>query len=734
MTDPTDPTAQATVTEEQNATLQAQAELADKAAHALNGFASIADSARGVFSNLQNKLGTLGISMKQNYELTQQQTQALGLLTTTLLSTRSAFDNLSGIDTTYLNTFTKQFNDLQEIMLKSPGSKVAVAGASALAEGLNKLGVPMDTIKKLASAGTSALLGFAGKFFESADNALRLQNVFVQLSAQTGNLQNVYDAAGESLDKMNLLLVQQQKAVTDTATATQLPIEAVEQYYAALGTIPDALQKTVQSGTNAGENVSMLTAAIQYATGSGRKYAEVIEDLKHAYEDYNLTGEPALRFTARMGELANNLNTPLQDVRKFLLGTADAFKRFGDESEGAAKMVNQYVGALKATGVSGTVALDMMNDLTGGIKNMGIAQKAFLSSQTGGAGGLQGAFQIEKLLREGKIDEVFDKVRQQMTKQFGQIVTLDEASKSPQAAAQLTKQMMILRQGPLGQFVKDDQSAIRMLEAFSKGKTGAPPDLSGKVVQDNMKHGVDLQQKSVTELTRIRSLLESTRGVAGIANLGTAQQALTAGVGTPMEGADAAAEFRDNLNEHMVRGAAESGRTTAGVATDLQTKILQDKTGEFAVQIADEYTKMFGELGNAIKAPKDKIQSFIKSGDVDDANKMAVQLADDIRQRKEAMNRAGTIPQFDYSDLTETTPGTLGTATSGVLGKTGKNTTDQASRITQGGGAKVPLTESGGHLGEITVHVEGYCLECGEKMKGTTQSTAVNVGQRAKKS
>lgn len=733
MADPTDPTAQATVTEEQNAALQAQADLADKAGQALNGFAGVADRARGVFSNFQNQLGALGISFKQNYELTQQQSQALGLLSISILGTRTAFDQLANIDTTYLNTFTTQFKDLQKIMESSPGTKMAAAATQALVDSLVRGNAPLAKIQEAMKGGTKVLLAFAQSFFESADNGLRLQNVFVQLSAQTGNLQKIYEAAGNSLDKMNLILVQQQKAVTDTATATQLPIQAVEQYYAALGTIPDALEKTVQSGTNADENVSMLTAAIQYATGSGRKYSEVIEDLRHAYENYNLTGEPALRFTARMGELANNLNTPLQDVRKFLLGTADAFKRFGDESEGAAKMVNQYVGALKATGVSGTVALDMMNDLTGGIKNMGIAQKSFLSAQTGGAGGLQGAFQIEKLLREGKIDQVFDKVRQQMSKQFGQIVTLDEASKSPQAAAQLTKQMMILRQGPLGQFVKDDQSAIRLLEAFKK-PGAAMPALGDKVVQDNMKHGVDLQQKSVTELTRIRSVLESTRGVASIANLGTAQQALTAGVGTPLEGADAAAEFRDNLNEHMVRGAAESGRTTAGVANDLNTKILQDKTGEFAVQIADEYTKMFGELGNAVKAPKDKIQAFLKKGDVDDANKMAVQLADDIRQRKESMNRAGTIPKFDYSDLNDTTPGTLGTATTGVLGRAGGNTTDQTKRVTHGGGANVPLTESGRHLGEITVHVEGYCLDCGEKMKGTTQSTAVNVGQRAKKS
>ena len=77
-------------------------------------------------------------------------------------------------------------------------------------------------------------------------------------------------------------------------------------------------------------------------------------------------------------------------------------------------IMNDYVGALQNTGMTGQHAMEVVKGMTDSIAGMSVAQKAFLSSQTGGPGGLMGAFQIEKDLREGKIDKVFDKVRQTM--------------------------------------------------------------------------------------------------------------------------------------------------------------------------------------------------------------------------------------------------------------------------------------------------------------------------------
>ncbi|CAM6003620.1 unnamed protein product [Sphagnum balticum] len=264
------------------------------------------------------------------------------------------------------------------------------------------------------------------------------------------------------------------------AEATGIHNPQVEKYYSILGQVPGALDANVRGGKGVNETVSMLTATMQYAAGSGRKFEDITKDLTAAFKSYNLTGEDALQFTAQIGELANKFGVPLSDMENSLIATADAFKMYGNEAKGAAAIMNQYLGALESTGLSGSAAVDVVNNMTAGIGKLSIAQKSFISSQTGGAGGLMGGFQIEKLMREGHMDQVMDKVKSTLTRQFGQIRTLQEASTNPQAAAQFEKQILMLRQGPLGTGEEDqteEQSmspeAWQATKAMRGGLTGS---------------------------------------------------------------------------------------------------------------------------------------------------------------------------------------------------------------------------------------------------------------------
>lgn len=697
-----------------NSSLSTTNDLTRKTSQAFEGLQGAISGAKNTLGDLYSKLNTINQSMQANGELTRDQTTAFSALSVALLGTRKAFEGLSDIDTRGLNTFTQQITDLQQVILKDSSIGSLTAATAAMAANMVKAGIPIKDVVNAMKGGFEGVASFAMQIAQSADNALKLQNAVVQLASKTGELGDVYSAAGTNLNNINEILQLQQKALTDTATATQLPIDAIEKYYAELGSVPRALKENITSSSNASQSVSMLTATIQYATGSGRKYSEVIDDLKTAFRDYNLTGEDALKFTARMGELSNKFGVELSDVRDSLRATADAFKIFGNEGEGAAAIMNDYLGALEKTGLSGRSSIEIIKGLTDGIKGMGLAQKAFLSAQTGGPGGLMGAFQIEKELREGKIDKVFAQVRQQMQRQFGQIVTLDEAAQSPQAAAQLTKQIAILRQGPLGQFAKDDQSAIRLLEGFKNKDTGKVTSeaLSGTILKDTMGAGVDLQKKSVTELSRIRAILEATRGAAAIGNLSATQQGFTAGTGLNPEGADTGAALRDDLSQVMSQGGAASGRTTATYAKGLQTKILQDQSGVISKQIIDEYLQFASEVDDAIKAPLEMgkqtlkgLQTGLPGGitgpDTDEANYF------------NAGNQLGGVTQSSIANAAKT-PRAAG-ATSGT-----------ATPTAAGSGADK-------QLGELTVHIEGYCIDCGEKIKGSSQSYAVNIGQRARK-
>jgi hypothetical protein len=637
MAGPTDPTTQDTTTD-----LNAAAQAASAASDAFGQYGQSANDAATMLSTLQSKLAGVGVSLTTNQQLTQGQTAAFGLLSTAVLGARDAFTQLQGVDTSGLDTFRGQLQELKSYFGGVNAFTVGSEATKKLADGLKSVGVAGSVVDELARAGGTAILSFADKFFAGADNALKLQNSIIQLSASTGRLSDVYAAAGPNLENINLITKQYQASINETGLATGVTTSQVEKYYAELGNVPGALGAVVKGGTGVNGTISMLTATMQYAAGSGRKFEDVTKDLNVAFRDYNLTGEDALKFTARIGELANKFHVQLSDVQSSLTATAESFKMYGNEAEGAANMMNEYLGALESTGLSGSAAIDVVNGMTAGIKNLNIAQKSFLSAQTGGPGGLMGGFQIEKMMREGKMDEVMDKVKSTLTRQFGQIMTLNEASQSPQAAAQFQKQILMLRQGPLGSFAKDDQSAMRLLEAMKTGQKGAVDALKPDIVQDMTKKGIDIQSKSYTTLRQMLQIMEQTRGQAGFANLSMAQGGLTAATGEEGEEGDRIdqARLRNNLTQGMGTAAARSGTVTTGLTNEMATRQVKEHAGNFAVQAVNNWKEFFDGLGPALKAPIEKIRSLFASGKGEDAVAETKRLMDDIDRKKEALRTA----------------------------------------------------------------------------------------------
>ena len=790
--DPTNPTSTVDPNEANN--LNSVAYAATQAQTAFNGFGDAAHAAKDMLGGLYDQLNKVGINLNVNQRLTEGQSTAFGLLTTSVLGARKAFDTLNGVDNTRLNTFTKQWTDLQQILQNSPGVKTAKDALIATANALKSLGLPADEIAQKMSQGAMALGAYAAAFFESADNALRLQNSIVQLASKSGSLNDVLKVAGPNLNNINQLTLAYQKAVNDASTATDVSADMMEQYYAQLAVIPKAMDAMVKSAGDSTKNVSLLTAATQYSIGSGREYRDVVEDLRTALRDYNISGEEALQFTARMGEISNKFNLELSDVKSALSSTAENFKIFGNEAEGAARMMNQYLGALESTGLSGSAAIGVVQEMTSGIKNLDIAQKSFLSSQTGGPGGLMGAFQIEKMLREGKLDQVMDKVKSTLTKQFGQIVTLDEASKSPQAAAQMTRQIA-KRQGPLGSFAKDDQTAMRLLEGMrnqQKGVAGAiVTDLSKNGSQDIMKTGVEFQKKSHTELIHIRQLIQNTQGIAGVTNLTAAQRSFTAGVGSHLREGEFAGQFRRDMSRDMQKAGVSSGQTAQDLKTGLAIGQLPSRQtvgrasadmlkefNNFASQIPealqapiDNIRNMSDKIPESLKEPINNIKNMINRGNVDDAvdiYKSSVARLDAQKNAlqqntKETPSLQKSMPNISASQIDEQ-KSFLQKSMQDMMGQIGSpqmqaantelpNVNDQGLDVIDriralpdlGDTANVvatrpsptlnvattqnvpmpPPTNEDKNMGQLTVHVEGYCLDCGEKIRSRSQVYAV---------
>jgi hypothetical protein len=701
---------------------------ANDAKDAFSFLGVMTESVKNQLSAFNDKVTSLKNNFDDNQRTLDNQTNAFGLLSVAILGVRKSFDNLNGIDTSQLSTFSDQIKDIQDVITKDSSLDTMAKKSVALAQAL---GLPTE----MAKQGFGAILNYANNLATSADNALRLQNAYIQLSAKTGSLNDVYSAAGPNLSNINALLEKQDKLISSSVIATGVAPEAVRQYYSQLGAIPQALNSVVTGADGAGSSVSLLTATMQLASGSGRKYSEIVDDLRSAFRDYNITGDEALKFTARMGELSGKFGVELSDVRDALRSTASNFAMFGNEAEGAAGMMNQYLGALKATGVSGTVAVGIVQNMTGGIKDLTLAQKGFLSAQTGGPGGLMGAFQIEKELREGKIDKVFDRVRQTMSKQFGNIVSLEEASQSQSAAAQLTKQVMMLRQGPLGQFAKSDQEAIRILESFKATNSGkAVTPLSETVTSDVQAAGVDVNKKSYTELTRIRSLIESARGTANIANLGFMQDSFAAGTGQLNPEVDTASGMRDNINQTMKLAGKQGATAAEGTAGALAGEQLINKAGQSVHETANNIRDFTNQFGESMRAPIDNAKRLMNQNK---SNELAAEASK--KQYNESMAAGGLVATASEGAISEPTniAEAISSTSAGQLG----GVAIQAANIVKKTkptdvsmpGQTITANSQQELNGQITVHVEGFCLDCGDKIKGSNQSFSVNTAQKAKK-
>jgi hypothetical protein len=196
-------------------------------------------------------------------------------------------------------------------------------------------------------------------------------------------------------------------------------------------------------------------------------------------------------------------------------------------------MFNKLMTAFKETGLSAKASTELISGITMQIGKLSIAQKSFLSAQTGGPGGLVGGFQIEKMLRDGKIDEVFDKMQTQMKRQFGKIVSIDEAAQSPQAAAQLVRQREMLKSGPLGQFAQTDDQAQRILDAFKKGEKVDVKELSkgDDLLNRTLETGKSVQEKNTPIFKQTLGAIESIRDEGSKVTNDLLEGILTTGAG-----------------------------------------------------------------------------------------------------------------------------------------------------------------------------------------------------------
>jgi hypothetical protein len=265
---------------------------------------------------------------------------------------------------------------------------------------------------------------------------------------------------------------------------------------------------------------------MKIGTGTGVGFSRTLEDISFQYLELGTSGKEALDYTARLSASSQTLRMPMENIRSYAEGAARSFRYLGDNTQSAINIFERFAPTLQKSGLGVRAISDLIGGVTSNISQMGIAQKSFLSSQTGGPGGLQGGYQIELLMKQGKVDEVYKKVEDSLRKQFGgRIVTLEEAAKDNRAAGQFTKQVQLLTQGPT-KIAGSEQEAYKILDVLAKGgpEKAKPLTDQGGAFRSALETGDKLQERQVNILTQLENQTERGVQLASITAYNTTRQ------------------------------------------------------------------------------------------------------------------------------------------------------------------------------------------------------------------
>lgn len=537
-----------------------------------------------VFGSIQSALRGVNTTLKDTPGSFDRIAQSLGKVLA-LTTQFDAFKGLSVAGGTVVNTMGDSFDQL-----------------------ITRFGGWEKLSAKLAGSGLSNIVSMGEKgakiFLDSASNAQHLETAYINLQAATGNLSNVYNQNHELTARLSDQVARYGVQLANTSAITGQNIKTVSDFAAKLGTVGFALTDVIRTGTGAGDTTDLLTASMTLARGAGRDTADVLAAMTLAYEDLGVAQGPVTdgaqkgaNVFALMSEASKTLGLRFVDTEGFLTTVAKEFKLVGDNTEGATRILEKFTGSLQSTGLTAKQSIEVITNMVTSMNKLEIGTKALISARSGGPGGLQGAFQVENLLREGKTDQVADMLLKSFKQQAGgRIYTQQEAGESPQAAAQFMRQRELLKSSAFGGLAKDDQSATRLLEAIGKG-----PAETASAINDGLKataevaaQGNTSQAQQVDLLQTLNNSFDRSIVVQEQTFLATARLAIAGGAGKNDDAAarayrESLAQYRTEAKQNVRENAPERGAILPGTKTfeprsldrqvEEQTKLATDHIG-----------------------------------------------------------------------------------------------------------------------------------------------------------
>lgn len=441
-------------------------------------------------------------------------------------------------------------------------------------------------------------------FLKSADKTVNLERNLLAIAAASGDLNSFLDATGEALKNITTETASFTTATQAVAEATGLLPSTVQAYATDAARIPGTLKNWITTQDGLSTSMSQLEAQIKLASAFGMQHSEVVNQLDTAYRDFGLTGVKALEFVSNMASAAQDLQMPMDMVQRYTMDAGRSFKMFGDNTEGALRILSRMRGALRDSNLGPEAIAELTRGMTEGLRNMNLAQASLVSAMSGGPGGIVGGLRVQQMMEEGKTGDVMSMMEQAFKRiAGGPIITRQQAIESPELAGQFVKQVEMLKS--VFGMATTEQQASRIIDAMSKGNLEQFDQLvtGTEKLEEAVDRGRTVAERHTTKFTEMAQFMEKQVALQSINNMLLMRQIL---------GTDRESPFAQQIISAMGQATQSSSTKGAIGVTEVtgQTTyndMMKDSAEEYKnlpKTIVDNFTTISGviqeQVGKAI--------------------------------------------------------------------------------------------------------------------------------------
>lgn len=574
----------------------------------IHGVADAKDRLTDSTSRVSERLNVLSIE-------TSNATKKLSDLFDSDFSSSKILDSYKGlIDAN--NQLTEQIK-LTDIVGNEMATNFGTALFTLLAPGITK---GTEAFGKMGSEGAAAGLqisdsfkgldpvfnasGKIGDFFKgplsqlakTADQARNTELALYNYAAAAGDLSDVLKDGLSVQDMLSDGAAAYSLRIQEIGDNTGRVSSEISSYYANLAKIPGAMRDAGVQIDSFGNRMDGLAASIKIADAFGMSHEEVVNHLSLAYRNFDTSVQGGLEQVAQFASSAQNLKMPLEMMRGYIKEVTSGMASMGDGTQAAINLADTLGQRLRDTGTSVQGTTDILGKITDAAKGMDMGQAAFISQASGGPGGLAGAFEIEALRQEGKLDEIARMAMQSIERVTGSVTTLQDVREDPSKAGQLMLQTQMLKQFGLA---GDNQQAFRVLEAMKGGDLSAigegaktPQD----VLRESIERGTEIQSTGFNKLVIAANKIEAAIRGMSHSNL----------------------EALRKVDESEIGGLQPDLRTTgpiAGVDFNVDAGEWGRETRETFVDTMSSVKDMFAEMKDYFTKQNDMFSNMMKNED-----------------------------------------------------------------------------------------------------------------------